>query len=94
MVPEAKDAVALFLEPIIPGSVPLGMTIKAMLGAVDFDHDLCGVTVKIRHIGSHGNLAADMKSLKTMRLESMPELALCRCHRAAHALGRGSLTHT
>ena len=63
------------------------MPVKAMLGAVDFNHDLCSVADEIRHIGSYGDLAADVKFLEAMRFERMPELALGRRHLAPQPLG-------
>lgn len=62
------------------------MPIEAMLRSINLDHDLCGVAEEIRHVRSHGDLAAEMKFLKAMRLESVPEFALGRRHFTAQTL--------
>jgi hypothetical protein len=86
MVPEAEDTIALGLKPRISRPIPFEMLIEPMLGSINFDYDLCSVTDEIRHVGSHGDLAANMKCLEAVRLERMPQLALCRRHRAAQPL--------
>ena len=62
------------------------MQVEAVLRAIDLKDDFHRVANEIRHIGSHGDLAADVKFLEAMRLERMPELALRRRHLAPQPL--------
>jgi hypothetical protein len=87
VIPEAEDTITLGLEPRISRPIPFDALIEPMLGSINLNHELCGVTYEIRHVRSHWNLAANVEPLEAMRLECMPELAFGRRHRAAQSLG-------